>query len=201
MNDHLSLLQASLTPLAPHVHQALDAAKIDVQRKSRRQLHNRPGCKWLRSDLFRADLGHHLADAIPTGWKLDLDEREQRGALLLKSDDGYIRARVQRVDIDGSIPEARSDRRRKFYGNCDIRDADLHGRCHHNLVLTYKEPLDDRPFSVRAIRPFRNPALMFSIPMPAIAEDFMRGQFEVENDDSYDQLFGDDTEFGTGTDS
>lgn len=200
VNDPLSLLQANLTPLAPLVHQALDAAKVDAHRKSRRQLHNRPGCGWLRADLFRADLGEHLADAIPSGWKLDPDERSQRGALVLKSADGYIQARVQRVDSDGTIPEARSDRRRKFYSNCDFRQVDLLGHCRHNLVLTYKEQLGDLPFAVRAIRPFRNPALMFSIPMPAIAEDFMRGRFEVENDNSYDQLFGDDTDFGTGTD-
>ncbi|MBF6254426.1 hypothetical protein IU414_06480 [Nocardia farcinica] len=195
-------MQATLTPLVPCLHQALNAAKIDANRKSRHQLHKRTGCKWLRSDLFRADLGNHLAETLPDGWALDHDEREQhRGALVLRSADGYIQARVQRVEADGTIPEARSDRRRIFYRNCDIRQVDLLGQCNHNLILTYQEQAGDLPFAVRAIRPYHVPALMFSIVMPAVADDFLKGRFDVENDTSLEELFGDDTDFGTGTDS
>uniref|UniRef100_UPI002457CA84 lytic transglycosylase domain-containing protein n=1 Tax=Nocardia farcinica TaxID=37329 RepID=UPI002457CA84 len=43
---------------------------------------------------------------LPDGWTLDTDEREQRrGALVLKSVDGYIQARIQRVNADGTIPD------------------------------------------------------------------------------------------------
>ncbi|WP_280505808.1 hypothetical protein [Nocardia farcinica] len=184
------------------MHQALNAAKIDSNRRSRHQLHKRTGCKWLRSDLFRADLGDHLTETLPDGWTLDTDEREQRrGALVLKSVDGYIQARIQRVNADGTIPEARTDRRRGFYDNCDIREVDLLGQCNHNLMVTYREPEGDLPFVVRAIRPYHVPELMFSIVMPAVADDFLKGRFDIENDGSHQELFGDDTDFGTGTDS
>lgn len=184
------------------MHQALNAAKIDANRKSRHQLHKRTGCNWLRSDMFRADLGGHLAETLPDTWTLDAAEREQhRGALVLRSVDGYIAARIQRVDADGTLPGARSDRRRGFYRNCDIREIDLLGQCKHNLMLTYQEPEGDRPFIVRAIRPYRVPELMFSIVMPAVADDFLKGRFDIENDGSHQELFGDDTDFGTGTDS
>lgn len=193
MHDQLDLLQAKLTPLAPLVHDALNAARIDT--RDNKDLYVGAGRNWLRADLFRADLGDHLRDALPKDWTLSERERDQRGAILLRSSDGYIHARVQRVDSDGTIPEARSDRRREFYNNCDLGVIDLNGRCKHNLVLTFKEKNDDLPFEVCVIRPHRKPALVYSIPMPGAVEDFTQAKFHIENKDSYHELFGDD--FGT----
>lgn len=125
-------------PLAPALHEALSGAQQDTDARS--ELHDPPGRYWLRADLFRVNLGDHLLECLPDVWTLDLNERSShRGALPIKSSDGYVKARIQRVATDGTLPEARTDLRRAFYANEDVRDVDLLGRCHHRLVLTYEE--------------------------------------------------------------
>lgn len=60
------------------------------------------GRGWLRSEVFRAMLGDHLVDCLPSGWTLDRWERQaHRGALLIRGCDGYIQARMQRVQATG----------------------------------------------------------------------------------------------------
>lgn len=199
MIDQLSRLQANLTPLAPLIHQSLIGARRATKSDSRQYSGRR---RWLRPDLFRANLGDHIADALPTGWALDEDEIKQRGAILLRSADGYIQARMQRVESDGSIPEARTDRRKSYYDNCRIDELDLNGLCNHRLVFTFEENADAEDvdhFEVRVIRPYRDPAGVYSMPMPDGAGAFAQAHFEIENTDSYNELFGED--FGAASTS
>lgn len=113
--------------------------------------------------------------------------------MLLRSNDGYIEARVQRVASDGTLPEARTDLRRAFYDNEDLRDVDLLGRCRHRLVVTYEEVRDQDGFTVRAIRPYALADGTYEIVMPQMSESFEDSRFEVVNEGSYRLLFGDES--------
>lgn len=189
MIPHLESLRQDLAPLAPQLHEALRAAQVDTG--VHRGLYAADGKGWLRSEVFRATLGDHLVDSLPSGWALDSSERQaHRGALLIRGCDGYIQARMQRVASDGTLPEARSDSRRSFYDNGELTD-DLLGRCRHNLVVTYEESDRSELFTVRAIRPTVPPHGTYAIVLPYTPESFESSRFAVVNDDSYVQLFGD----------
>jgi hypothetical protein len=192
VNAQLSRLHHELMPLAPALHEALSGAQQDTDANC--ELHDSPGRFWLRADLFRANLGDHLLECLPDAWILDQNERSShRGALLVRGSDGYVEARIQRVASDGTLPEARTDLRRAFYDNEDLREVDLLGRCRHRLVVTYEEAHGQEGFTVRAIRPYALADGTYEIVMPRITESFETSRFRVVNEGSYRQLFGDES--------
>ena len=178
------------------LHGALQASNRGVATQS--AMYAGKGRHWLRSDIFRAELGGNLAEMLPGEWSLDDGERAHRGALLLRHGGGYIQARIQRVETDGSLPEARSDMRRRFYRNTDIDDVDILNKVRHNLVFSFSEKVREGVFGVRAIRPHVSPTKTYSIQMPFVAESFASSKFEVANEDSFNELFGDDFAVGEG---
>jgi hypothetical protein len=193
VNAHLEQLKHELAPLSRSLHEALGGARADTLRHA--SLFATEDRKWLRSELFRANLGDHLAECLPPGWSLDGEERRHfRGALSITGAEGYILARVQRVTSDGTLPEPRSGARKCFYANDDVASTDLLGRCRHQLMLTYVESPGELNFTVRAIRPYADGRGSYEIVMPCTTESFEASRFKVINDDSYQQLFGD--EFG-----